>query len=270
MAASTYDPMTLRMLGKVIESDKPIKSQQRGDPELTVEDKKTILADILRDSPGSFLRRFGSLLSNADLQYFTASTDYEVQYHVRQLNRLLKGNNVKKQTSNRRYKAIEVLTATTAYFTDLEMRGRCPLLYEQYIGQFLSDEERDKMSSCKPGELSLAAHIVNKLDNDVMVERLVQEVKTESEQDGGTTTSCCEGVLTLSTDPEQAECDKYMLRKEFLRLMHLRFINGEEEGSVYDEIDANEEYDITNLGEQDGEELYFDSEEPSLVQPDTS
>ena len=263
MAASTYDPITLRMLGKVIESDKPIKSQQKGDPELTVEDKKMILATILRDSPGSFLRRFGSVLDNEDLQYFTTSTEYEVQYHVRQLNRLLKGNNVKKQTSNRRYKAIEELTATTDYFTDREMHGRCPLLYEQYIGQFLSDEERDKMSSCKPGELSLAAHIVNKLDNDVIVERLVQEVKTENGQDGGTTTSCCEGVLTLSADPEQAECDKYMLRKEFLRLMHLRFINGEEEGSVYDDIDTNEEYDITTVGEHDDEELYFDSEEPS-------
>ena len=264
MAASwTQQETILRMFDKIICSDRIIKSQQRDDPELTKEQKTEILSAILHNSPGSFLTRFGSLFDQEDLSYFVNSTDYEVIYHTKELQTLLKHDNRKKRTNNRRYKAIEELTCNGSYFTEQEMRERCPLLYEQYIGQFLSDEERTELESCRPGELSLAAHITNKLDNDIIAEKLVKELQLERDKAATCmVTTDLNSVLTVSTDPQTAEQDKYVLRKEFLRLMHLRFLNGEDDYD-YRTIDNNEDYDVSNICQRDHEETYFDSEEPN-------
>ena len=262
-ASSSQDAMALKRFDKILSSNQVIKSQQRGDPELTKEEKSSILSNMLLSSPGSFLRRFGSLLDLEDLTYFVTSTDYEVQYRTKELKRLLNGNNRQKRTNNRRYKAIEELTRNSDYFSEQEMKERCPLLYEQYIGKFLSDEERDKLGRCQPGELSLAAHIANKLDNDIMTEKLVKELRIERNMESTGTHNNDSRVLTVSDDPQTAEQDKYILRKEFLRLMHLRFLNGEEEDYDYSTVDNNEEYDVHTIGQRDDEESYFDSEEPS-------
>ena len=260
--AGRVDPLALRMFDKIMASDKVIKSQQRGDAELTGKEKLEILSELLVNFPGNFLQRFGSLFDYEDLQYFAGSTDYEVQYRTRELNRLLTGNNMKKRTANRRYRAIEELTVNSDYFTDREMRERCPLLYEQYIGQFLTEEQRDKITGYfQPGELSLAGHIANKLDQDVTAEKLIKQVKIEEHLKGGGATDS-NTVLTVSEDTGEAEEDKLMLRKEFLRLMHLRFINGEDEYD-YRTVDENEEYDVSDIKERDDEEHYFDSEEPA-------
>lgn len=243
------------ILDKVISSDKTIKSQQRGDPELSVQEKKDILMQLLHNSPGSFVRRFGTVLDEEELQYFEDIDNYEVQHYLKQCQKLLKGKNKLQSISNRRYKAIEELTATTNYFSYEEMRERCPLLFEQYVGCHLTEEEREFMDRCKhKGELSLSAHVSNKMDNDATYQKLCEERKSENGE---------VSVLTLSKETEQADRDKRMLRGEFLRLMHLRFINGEEKEYDYSHIDSNEEYDISTVYERDCEDSYFDSEEPN-------
>ncbi|KAJ8895967.1 hypothetical protein PR048_001308 [Dryococelus australis] len=67
------------------------KSQQIGEPELTVVQKREIARDMLQRSSGQFLARFGYYLEEKHLEYFTddgvCDDDYEVQYHVRQLQR---------------------------------------------------------------------------------------------------------------------------------------------------------------------------------------
>lgn len=260
-----------RMFDKAMASDITIKSQQRGDPELSNEAKADVLSQLLQNSPGTFLRRFGSLFDEEDLQYFVDSDHYEVQHYLKEFQKLLVGKKKQNCISNRRYKAIEDLTMTTSYFSEDEMRERCPLLYEQYIGRFMTEEEKESMERCKhKGELSLSAHVSNKMDNDAIYHKLCQELKTERNEDSETVFGEDVSVLTLSNETEAAEKDKLMLRKEFLRLMHLRFINGEDEYN-YSHVDNNEEYDVSEVYRQDCEDSYFDSEEPSrMEQHDTT
>jgi len=93
----------MRMFQKVLTSDRTIKSQQRGEPDLTDEEKTKILVDILHRTPGAFLMRFGSLLDEVDMRYFDSSEDYEVRFRVRELRKALPAGSQQKKIRNRRY-----------------------------------------------------------------------------------------------------------------------------------------------------------------------
>ena len=262
--SQTYSKSAV-LCGKVIASCRTIKSQQRDEPDLSVKEKHEILTKMLLHSPGDFLRRFGPEFDEEDLQYFEESADYEVQYRVKELKKSLKSKAKEKRKRNRRYKAIEELTMTGNYFSYEEMRERCPLLYEQYIGQFQSKEQRKEVENVEQGDLCLStSRVANELDNNITLEKLKQQLKIES-LDGEISDYGMDNILTLSKDPKQADDEKLMLQKEFLRLMHLRFINGEDDYD-YRSIDENEEYDIHEISERDYEDAYFDSEEPCDVQ----
>lgn len=74
------------------------KDQQRGEPELSFEQKRQIAEDILKHSAGQFLARFGKFLQAQHLDYFTelnaVSENYEISFHLEQLQRFYcKGTN---------------------------------------------------------------------------------------------------------------------------------------------------------------------------------
>ena len=271
------------MFDKVIASDKVIKSQQRGEPDLTRQEKLDVLSRLVQKHPSSFLTRFGSLLDEQDLDYFSNVTDYEVQFQVTKLKHKLAMNSHKREAvvKNRRLEAIGILTANTDYFSEEAMRERNPLLYEYYIGQYLSEEERKKVSHCSLGEVSLATHFMKKLDEDRYARTLrhqqdIEEGQLEegdedsSEEEEETIetyptsgSSMVGKNIVLSVDPLQREEEKSMLRKEFLTAMHMSFLKGEDSQFDYSSVDYSEDYDNIQIEAQDSEDAYFDSEEPS-------
>ena len=276
-----------RIFDRVIASGKVIKSQQRGEPDLTRQEKLDALSRLLHKHPSSFLMRFGSLLDERDLDYFTSDNDYEVQFRINELKHKLAMNLREREgrVKNRRLQAIGILTASTDYFSVEAMRERNPLLYEYYIGQYLSEEERKQVSRCAPEEVSLTAHIMKKLDEDQYVRTLKQqqdleegqveeedEDSTEEEEsiEVGTTSggSMVEKNISLSVDPLQREEEKMMLRREFLTAMHMSFLKGEDRYFDYSSVDHNEDYDNIQIESQDSEDAYFDSEEPSWCEHD--
>lgn len=268
MATCSIDKRMELILEKVIGSDRIIKSQQRGEPELTREEKREILIHLLHQTPGAFLMRFGTLLNEQDLTHFDNNSDYEVQYRIKELRRTQSFQVQQTRVRNRRYKAIEHLTETSDYFTEETMRERNPLLYEHYIGQYLSVEEKERMRKCQPGEVSLLAHVLQKYDQDLLEDRLKRQQYEENivEEDDDSLEEEQEerskGMI-LSDDPSQVQVEKHMLRKEFLRAMHLSFLNGEDNGFDYSTVDDNMEYDDLDIVTRDQEEQYFDSEEPT-------
>lgn len=274
---------------KVIASDRVIKSQQQGEPDLTSEKKLEILSDLLHKHPASFLLRFGSFLDGHDLDYFSSSTDYEVQFRVKELKEAMSMNSRRREglVKNRRLEAIRILTASTDYFSVEAMRERNPLLYEYYIGQYLSEEERKQFSHCAPEEMSLTAHVIKKLDEDQYARTLKQqqdseegqmeeeeEDSTEEEEEGkgfGIITTSGSNVgrnISLSADPLQKEEEKQMMRKEFLTAMHLNFLRGKDHHFDYSSVDHSKDYDNMGIVAQDSEDAYFDSEEPSWCDVD--
>lgn len=69
------------------------KSQQKGDPELSQDQKRSIAEDLLDQSPASFLRRFGQCLQKEHLRYFSGEAAllkreaYEIKFHLKELER---------------------------------------------------------------------------------------------------------------------------------------------------------------------------------------
>ena len=167
------------ILHKVAESDGYFKSQQRGDPDLTYQEKYDIAESLLKEKPSTFLSRFGKYLSEDDLIYFESmKDDYMIEFHLRELKQMNDDKKNKTKVRNRRYEAMKELMNQGSYFryvklllvskmskystqfnvvgikirltfycyhSDEEMKQRDPLLYEQMVGQYLSPDEVDDM-----------------------------------------------------------------------------------------------------------------------------
>ena len=257
----------MSMFQKVLASDRTIKSQQRGEPDLTEEEKTEILVDILQRTPGAFLMRFGSLLDEVDLRYFDSSEHFEVRFWVTELRKALPVGSQQKVVRNRRYECLKELTESTSYFAEEEMRDRNPLSYEYYIGQYLTEEEREELESNKV-EMSLSALILKNMEVDRRAELLKRQQKYESGQREETDSGEEEdergydGAMKLSLDPNIAAQEKHMLKQEFLRTMQLSFLSGEDREFDYSKVDSNDRYDSMDMRQQDEEEAYFDKEEP--------
>lgn len=254
----------MRMFRKIISSELTIKAQQRGEPDLTEEEKIVTLSALLRDKPATFLMRFGSILDNADLDYFSDSSGYEVEFRVKELRRQLVPANSHTRTRNRRYKCLEELMGTD-YFSEEEMRQRNPLLFRHYIGQYLSEEEAAEMDSTTT-DMSLSSHIMRKMRQDERREKERLQVEREREQEEEEDTSSEEeeeeeGGMDEGRI-EVTEGEKILLKREFLRAMQLSFLRGEDKEFDYSSVDSNERYDNVEMQQQDGEDAYFDDEEP--------
>jgi hypothetical protein len=236
----------MSMFYKIISSDKIIKSQQRDEPDLTREEKLLILGDILETNPGTFLMRFGSVLDEDHLTYFDDSDMYEVQYRLKELRKLQGTRFISGRLRNRRYRAIKVLSNTTDYFDIGPMKERYPELFEYYIGQYLTEEERKLMEQDEMDKITSLTHLLQRASNSN------DDLKIKGDRG-----------MKLSDNPLEAEEDKEMLRKEFIQAVHVSFINGEDGEFDYTTVDGNPEYDDMDIINIDHEDNYFDSEEPS-------
>ncbi|XP_067624596.1 coiled-coil domain-containing protein 97 [Eurosta solidaginis] len=122
------------------------KSQQIDDPELHRNEKVQIARDIYNKSPQLFLMRFGSYLDERHLTIFTQIAapynehtdeiglliaDYRNKLHTR-----------KRDVKNRRYAAMQKLIIEGEYFSEQEMMKRAPELYQELVGQYLSEAEK--------------------------------------------------------------------------------------------------------------------------------
>ena len=156
MAASTTEKevhgLVKNMLYRIANSDAVVKSQQRGEPDLTVDEKVTILLGILDRSPGSFLMRFGKYLVEDDLRNFDhLEGDYEIDFRLKEVKKILDTKKKNTGVRNRRFECLQRLMKDSDYFSEEQMRKRSPLLYEEYIGQYLSEEEKFERDKAEMG-----------------------------------------------------------------------------------------------------------------------
>lgn len=272
------------MFRKIIATGCSIRSQQRGEPDLTEAILCEELQSILHQRPGSFLLRFGKYLDKSDLSLFESASanDYEVRFRVKELQQTLQRTSkaLSKTVRNRRYVRLEQLMGESDYFSDEETRQRDPLLFEYYIGQFLSEEEKLKIGENK-SEMKLSTMILKNMEVDQRT-RLFKEQRSKEEDqmeefDSSSSSSSGEDDVTdtterghlpfppmkLSSTPETAVREKLMLRREFLSAMQTHFLEGKDKEFDYSEVDHNEQYDSLEMRGRDSEDNYFDMEEPS-------
>ncbi|XP_045187458.2 coiled-coil domain-containing protein 97-like [Mercenaria mercenaria] len=276
-----------KMLARVALSDAHFKHQQRGEPDLNLEQKIEIAQNVLDSNKATFIAKFWKYLELEDLEYFQDSRDvYEVDFYMKQVmknkNRSVQKNIVK----NRRYEAMKELISEGEYFSDEEMKFREPYLYEQMIGQYLTQEEiQGKVDKSDLTFSSILLKHIDQLDENVRFgqakdkeegqeeeeEESDEEEEMEFENDKTKMENDDDGSKNDEDDtPKISDEQKRELKAEFLTIMQEKFLNGEDKNFDYSKVDTNDTYDDLTVLNADAEEKYFDDEDPESIHSDSS
>ncbi|XP_011879585.1 PREDICTED: coiled-coil domain-containing protein 97 isoform X2 [Vollenhovia emeryi] len=292
------------LLDHVANSRATFKSQQKGEPELTFEEKRAIAGKLLERSRSLFLSKFGRYLKVDHLEHFGDSQDYETVYHVNRLRRYFNNSARHIDVRNRRYEALRTLVEKSDYFSECEMMKRNPLLYEHLVGQYLTEEEKKARDSVDTQSSNYIDILMETVERDKLQQRLksqqteedkVREDNDSDEDDDSSRNSTVSkahldkqsrsrlwGEDLSDTKDKNKDRDKKMqgskihkissqeiklLRQEFVTNMYQSFLDGKDRDFDYSTVDDNETYDNVELRNQDEEEKYFDSEAPETVTP---
>ncbi|XP_046416300.1 coiled-coil domain-containing protein 97 [Neodiprion fabricii] len=291
------------MIACVANSKAIFKSQQKNDPDLTVEEKASIASDLLHKNRSMFLSRFGRFLRGEHLRYFSEPLDrpdYEVVFHVNRLRRFHNRSQRRVDVKNRRYQALKSLIEKGEYFSETEMMRRNPLLYEHLVGQYLTEEQkkardnidtqnitfvnlllesiqRDGTRNLKKEQQDAEDDVMEENDSDDDFEGAV-DPEDDSEIRGDSRWGEMPGQSSNPYEKEAKEkktesfCreistkERQVLRDEFITNMYHSFLNGRDKDFDYSTVDDEESYDNVDLRTQDEEEKYFDSESPETIE----
>ncbi|KAM8725082.1 coiled-coil domain-containing protein 97 isoform 1-T1 [Acanthopagrus schlegelii] len=261
------------MVEAIVKSGSPVKSQQIGEAELSPKERREELLQQYRSRPLVFLERYHALLKPQNLSAFAhVCSDPRVQHYSKVIQRRAAACTNRTRVRNQRYAALRALQREGQYFSEEQMRMREPLLYEQYIGQYLTDEEVLERSQgamqgdaqAEPGGAagglahlllnSYQEHLIqNRLQEEQEREEGAQEEEEDEEEDGDDTVQQEEG------EPSREE--KALLREEFISQMHQRFLDGKDKDFNYSEVDENPDYDNLDIVSRDAEDKYFDEDD---------
>ncbi|KAI4884015.1 hypothetical protein NFI96_019526 [Prochilodus magdalenae] len=287
------------MMQAIVASGSPVKSQQLGEPDLTVEEKKEVLMEQYKAKPLVFLERYHAHMRPEHLEAFShLSSDCRAQYYCTEVKKRASSSTNRTRVRNHRYAALRALQREGQYFSEEQMRFRQPLLYEQYIGQYLSEEEilQRSVEAMQKGPGGLADLLIDSYQEKQLQNRLQdeqdkeqcaeqEEEEDEEEGDGKIFTSknmSFEFFTAVFEDSDfmwendgsrQAEWEptpeeKAMLREEFLSQMHQRFLDGKDKDFNYSEVDENPDYDNLDIVSHDAEERYFDEDDDEEEEED--
>ncbi|XP_034826925.1 coiled-coil domain-containing protein 97 [Maniola hyperantus] len=264
------------------------KNSQLNKEEIRTSEKIQAAYNLYTQSPTQFLLQFGKYLSPNHMQYFETSQSNNANKDFKRCLDQLKvyhSDECKnKRVRNRRYKAMQKLQNDTDYFSEKQMMYRNPLLYEQLVGQYLTNEEVRERDGVDNENFTFLNMILETVDRNEMretknIQMLIENEKssTETEQDAQDTDGTCSigkqwGDFDIpDTKPnympetqKQAMInanERNLLREEFLQEMYSSFIEGRDIDFDYNGVDNNEEYDDLQQISQDAEDKYFDSED---------
>lgn len=275
------------------------KSQQKGEADLTKEEKFKIGVDIFSKNKLQFLLRFGDYLLLEHLNFFTKiTTDNnedadDMRVVINGLSEKAIHNKKVCNVKNRRFEALQQMIVEDKYFSEIEMMKRNPLLYDQLIGQYLTEEEiKERDKYCTEDQTSFVKILMEGIErNDAEAERKNQEIYEDNALEESDSDSDCESMddgessvnphtsRTLwgeyqnedkPAKPKQKNIfitapEKKLLREEFITTMYQSFLDGADKDFEYETVDCNSKYDCIETMEHDEEDKYFDSEEPATI-----
>uniref|UniRef100_A0A3Q0SLY1 Coiled-coil domain containing 97 n=1 Tax=Amphilophus citrinellus TaxID=61819 RepID=A0A3Q0SLY1_AMPCI len=265
------------MIEAIAVSGTQVKSQQIGEAELTVQERREELLHQYRSRPLVFLERYHACLKPQHLSAFAdVSSDPRAQHYSKVIQRRAAGCTDRTRVRNQRYAALRALQKEGQYFSEEQMRMREPLLYEQYIGQYLTDEERSQEAMLDgaqggPGEPGqgtggLAHLLLNTYQERLIQNRLQEEqekedgaLEEEEDEDDYGETGLRLFLCSSSFPPNLSY--SALLREEFISQMHQRFLDGKDKDFNYSEVDENPDYDNLDIVNRDAEDKYFDEDD---------
>lgn len=272
------NPAVSAMLRAVAAGPLPVCSQQQGEPDLTEREKVAILSQLYHEKPLVFLERFRTGLREEHLACFGhLRGDHRADFYCAEVARQgsARPRTLRTRLRNRRYAALRELIQGGEYFSDEQMRLRAPLLYEQYIGQYLTQEElsaRAPIQPPKPGapgtpacplsDLLLQSYQERELQQRLLQQQEEEEacLEEEDEEEDSDEEDQQSGRDSDAWVPDSEE--RLILREEFTSRMHQRFLDGKDGDFDYSTVDDNPDLDNLDIVARDEEERYFDEEEP--------
>ncbi|MEE6491272.1 hypothetical protein FKM82_016156 [Ascaphus truei] len=107
----------LDMFIAIASSRVPIKSQQKGDPEFSQEQKMSMLLDLYKSKPLIFLERFRKVLTEEHLGCFShLCGDYTAEFYCKEIRRASHKRVGRTRVRNKRYAALQQLITGTLCF----------------------------------------------------------------------------------------------------------------------------------------------------------
>eukprot|EP00088_Acartia_fossae_P040887 TRINITY_DN4262_c0_g1_i4.p1 TRINITY_DN4262_c0_g1~~TRINITY_DN4262_c0_g1_i4.p1 ORF type:complete len:332 (-),score=92.83 TRINITY_DN4262_c0_g1_i4:81-1076(-) len=260
------DSLRQRIIQVATGSQGFFKHQQLGDPDLTRQEKANIVTQLLDNRPAVFLQRFGRFLSEDHLAYFEDVPDkeYEIEFYLREARQKQCKYVQDHKIKNRRFNALQkMINEGHDHFSEESMRMRNPLLYDQLIRQYQTEEERMEQERPDMTNCSLSNIIMDHMDLNrqreikkrleaVDEEEFDSESEDEEEKDRGG------GVVT--DGQAVSDQDKLVFRREFVNAAYQSFLAGKDPGIDYRAIDHNPDLDDLALEDQESEERYFDED----------
>ncbi|XP_017859922.1 PREDICTED: coiled-coil domain-containing protein 97 [Drosophila arizonae] len=275
------------------------KSQQIDDPELNLEEKQQIAQDAFQKSREHFLIRFGSYLTEqqlSDFQTVGVTEPIKPNENLQEICLLLDDFKRKLVSrgvciKNRRYHAMQQLLQQGEYFSEHEMMQRAPELYQELVGQYLTEQEKKQRDSYDVRNTSFSGILMHTLEQKQREELLQQKVdiNTEMHEPPTANVECevpaaCRQQWGGFEDDEPVACsssrntqsplapnnhivtaeyynpgERELLRNEFMGLMKERFLSGQDTDFDYTAVDDNAQLDDLKQIERDEEDAYFES-----------
>lgn len=262
------------ILDRVASSNAFFKSQQIGEKDLTFDDKRKIAESLLDNNVPIFLQRYWNFLDVSDVTFFSPHRhDYQVNFYLSEIMKLHDNKTRNVRVKNRRYEALRTLVRQGSYFSEDEMKKRNPFLYEQLIGQYLSDSERAaayrREGDCYSFSSFLMKCFEKNAENYLMKQQQEEYDAVIEEQDDDESESDTEEEdYTENNKPEPTDEEKEIMRNEFKNIMYENFLAGKDLDFDYSTVDNNAEYDSLDQREIDEEEKYFDEDSSENTEGD--
>ncbi|KAM4642211.1 coiled-coil domain-containing protein 97 [Discoglossus pictus] len=255
----------LEMFTVISSSCVPIRSQQKGDPEFSQEQKMSMLLELYESKPLVFLERFRKVLREEHLGCFNhLSGVYTADYYCKEIRKASLKRVDRTRVRNKRFAALQQLITAGEYFSDEQMRERDPLMYEQYVGQYQSEEE---IMSQNSKDLSEAKSLSDVLLNSCQEQNLQRRLEAQREMED----NCMEeeeeedeeeeSELQSDEEHEVDNEERALMREELISRMHQRFLDGKDRNFDYSEVDNNPDFDNLDIVTHDEEEKYFDDDD---------
>lgn len=255
-----------RLLDSVAKSDGFFKSQQVGEVDLTFFEKREIASNLLMKNMPLFLQRYWKFIELEDVPYFhDYRSIYEVNFYVSEIVKSHNSKISKIRIKNRRYEALMKMVDEGSYFSDAEMKKRSPFLYDQMIGQHLTESERIAAYKQEHPDENFSAFLMSQIEKNEENclfdkqknedEAIVEEEDDDSSSEEESELEDDEPVKKVVTGEERK-----LLRSEFTNIMYESFLDGKDTDFDYSSVDNNVEFDSVLQRDIDEQEKYFDEE----------
>lgn len=277
--------------------DIEVKSQQIDEPEMTLEQKRTFLESYIEEKKASvFLSRFGSFLKPEHLVYFQSRHNddpderYCIDYYIQQVQK-----NISPRPAiirNRRFGALQkMLDTKNDHFSEQEMMKREPNLYEQLVGQYMTEQEKQMRDRCdNPTFLGALLKGIEMEHLREHTERAAITGPSSAEEEPSDADSSGDEEVASSSlwgefddapqrpvvdrkrSPKKraSESERDEMKREFIEVMYQKFMNGQDKEFDYSAVDNNTEYDDLEMETQDEQDKYFDGTDEEEEDKDSS